>query len=229
MAVPLMAAGPALPALRPLAKPGLSAHHHPRNNLRESPPDVTDFAPWEVLSSRTALRDRWIDVTADACRDARGNVLDPFYTFSYPDWVQVVALTADDRLVLVRQYRHGARARTLELPAGAMDPQDATPVDTALRELREETGFTSTELRHICSLHPNTASHRNLCHTVLALNVLPGAETAHEAGEDIEVETMPLPTVLSNLTSGLLPQAMHVSALLMALSSSGRLDLSLRP
>jgi 8-oxo-dGTP pyrophosphatase MutT (NUDIX family) len=201
----------------------------PGNTQTGTLPTVTDLAPWEVLSSRTALRDRWIDVTADSCRDARGNVLDPFYTFAYPDWVQVVALTPDDRLVLIRQYRHGARARTLELPAGTMDAADAGPVDTAARELREETGFTSSRLQHVCSLHPNTATHRNLCHTVLALDAVPTAETAHEAGEDIVVETLPLAGVLSGLNSGLLTQAMHVSALVLALSAAGRLDLSLRP
>jgi 8-oxo-dGTP pyrophosphatase MutT (NUDIX family) len=211
-----------------LATLTLSAQHA-RQLADRDPANVTEYAPWEVLSSRTALRDRWIDVTADACRDARGNVLDPFYTFAYPDWVQVVALTPDDRLVLVRQYRHGARAHTLELPAGAMDASDAGPVDTAARELREETGFTSSRLQHVCSLHPNTVTHRNLCHTVLALDAVPTAETAHEAGEDIVVETLPLAGVLSGLNSGLLAQAMHVSALVMALSAAGRLDLSLRP
>jgi 8-oxo-dGTP pyrophosphatase MutT (NUDIX family) len=190
---------------------------------------VKDFAPWDVLSSRTALRDRWIDVTADACRDARGHILDPFYTFSYPDWVQVVALTTDNQIVLVRQYRHGARARTLELPAGAMDPTDPSPLETAARELREETGFVTSNLEHVCSLHPNTATHRNLCHTVLARDVVPSAATAHEAGEDIVVETMPLPAVVAGLNAGLLAQAMHVSALVLALSAAGKLDLSLRP
>jgi 8-oxo-dGTP pyrophosphatase MutT (NUDIX family) len=201
----------------------------PGHSQTGTPATVTDFAPWEVLSSRTALRDRWIDITADACRDARGNVLDPFYTFAYPDWVQVVALTPDDQIVLVRQYRHGARARTLELPAGGMDTADASPVDTAARELREETGFVSSRLLHVCSLHPNTATHRNMCHTVLALDAVLNAETTHEAGEDIVVETLPLAGVLSGLNSGLLAQSMHVASLLMALSAAGRLDLTLRP
>jgi 8-oxo-dGTP pyrophosphatase MutT (NUDIX family) len=192
-------------------------------------PAMTDFAPWTVLSTRTALRDRWIDVTAEAVRDARGNLLDPFYTFAYPDWVQVVALTAEDRIVLVRQYRHGARARTLELPAGAMDPADASPLETAARELREETGFVAAELRQVVSLHPNTATHRNRCHTVLALGVERSVSTAHEAGEDIVVETPPLAEVLAGLASGLLPQAMHVASLLLALQSAGRLELALRP
>jgi hypothetical protein len=81
----------------------------------------------------------------------------------------------------------------------------------------------------VCSLHPNTATHRNLCHTVLALDALPSGTVAHEAGEDIVVETMPLAGVLSGLNAGLLAQAMHVSALLLALSAAGKLDFSLRP
>jgi hypothetical protein len=63
---------------------------------------------------------------------------------------------------------------------------------------------------------------------VLALGARRMADTAHEAGEDIVVDTPPLAEVLAGLPSGLLPQAMHVSALLLALASAGRLDLSLR-
>jgi hypothetical protein len=94
--------------------------------------------------------------------------------------------------------------------------------------LREETGFVATGLRHIGSLHPNTATHRNRCHTVLALGAVPTAATAHEAGEDIAVETLPLAEVLAGLHRGLLPQATHVSSLLLALSAAGRLELALK-
>ncbi|MCI0752589.1 NUDIX hydrolase [Teichococcus vastitatis] len=197
------------------------------HRMNDTPTDR--FAPWEVLSSRTALRDRWINVTADACRDARGNVLDPFYTLSYPDWVNVVAITPRDELVLVRQYRHGAQRRTLELPAGAVDPQEADLAVAAARELREETGFVAPSLRITSSLHPNTATHRNRTHTVLALDAERTAETAHEAGEDISVELWPLEKVLRGLPEGLLPQSMHVSGLLLALQAAGRLDLRLSP
>jgi 8-oxo-dGTP pyrophosphatase MutT (NUDIX family) len=181
-----------------------------------------------VLATRTALRDRWIDVTADTVRDARGNVLDPFYTLSYPDWVQVVAITPRDELILVRQYRHGAREVTLELPAGAMDATDASPEEAGARELREETGYTAGGWRHVASLRPNTASHRNRAHTVLALDADLTHATAHEAGEDIAVELWPLARVLEGLPRGLLPQAMHVSGLTLALAAAGRLDLRLK-
>lgn len=190
---------------------------------------MRDLPDWDVLASRPVLRDRWIDITADRCRDARGNILDPFYTFRYPDWVNVVAITPADELVLVRQYRHGARCRTLELPAGAMDPGDADPATAGARELREETGYTARSFRLVSSLHPNTATHRNRCHAVLALDAALTHPTAHEVGEDISVELWPLARVLAGLADGILPQVMHAAALLQALGAAGRLDLSLRP
>ncbi|UFN51272.1 NUDIX hydrolase [Roseomonas sp. OT10] len=171
--------------------------------------------PWTLLHSRTALRDRWIDVTADAVEDARGHRLDPFYTLAYPDWVQVVALTADDRLVLVRQYRHGLRGPSLELPAGGVDG-DEEPLAAGARELMEETGHQAVEWRHVATLSPNTATHRNRCHSLLALGCRRVAEPAPGPGEDIAVELHPWREVLDRLHEGLLPQAMHVSALLLA-------------
>ncbi|MFZ6763224.1 NUDIX hydrolase [Pseudoroseomonas sp. WGS1072] len=184
---------------------------------------------WTVLGSRSVLRDRWIDITADRCRDARGNILEDFYTFAYPDWVNVVAITPRDELVLVRQYRHGWQGRVLELPAGAMDAGEDDPAVAGARELREETGYAAPGCRLVSTLSPNTVTHRNRCHAVLALGAELRHPTAHEAGEDITVELWPLPEVLARLGEGLLPQVMHVSALLLALSAAGRLDLRLRP
>jgi 8-oxo-dGTP pyrophosphatase MutT (NUDIX family) len=183
---------------------------------------------WEVLSSRTALRDRWIDVTAEAVRDARGNVLDPFYTLSYPDWVHVVAITPADELVLVRQYRHGVRAWLLELPAGGVDKDDVDPSIAGARELREETGYSATEWRYVGAFSPNPATHRNRVHTVLALGATLTDITHHEAGEDITVELLPLARVLEGLADDLMHHGLHVSSLLLALKVAGRLDLRLK-
>ena len=78
-----------------------------------APPPVPDpgaMRPWTVRRSRSVLRDRWIDVTADAVEDARGNLLDPFYTFAYPDWAQVVAVTDPLQVGFSRQAMVGVRA-----------------------------------------------------------------------------------------------------------------------
>ena len=93
--------------------------------------------PWTVRRSRTVLKDRWIHVNADAVEDARGNLLDPYYTFEYSDWVHVTALTPADELVLVRQYRHGSRDFSLELPAGGMDPGETDPLPAGARAAPE--------------------------------------------------------------------------------------------
>jgi 8-oxo-dGTP pyrophosphatase MutT (NUDIX family) len=185
-------------------------------------------APRAAPLGGSLLPHRWIHVTADAVRDSKGNVLDPFYSLSYPDWVHVVAVTPADELVLVRQYRHGAQAWTLELPAGAVDKADADPTVAAARELREETGYSAPEFRLLHSLSPNTATHRNRAHTVLALGATLTHPTAHEVGEDITVELWPLARVLAQLGAGLLPQAMHTASLLLALNAAGRIDFTLK-
>ncbi len=181
--------------------------------------------PWSVLGSRTVLRDRWIDVRADRVEDARGNVLDPFYTLGYPDWVHVVALTPAAELVLVRQYRHGLGASSLELPAGGMDPEEGDAMTAGARELLEETGYAAEAWRAVATLHPNTATHRNRCHAVLALGARRVAEPAPEPGEDITVELHPWRAVTARLHEGVMAQAMHVSALLLALAAAGELRL----
>lgn len=179
---------------------------------------------WTVRRSRTVLADRWIHVNADAVEDARGNLLDPYYTLEAPDWVSVVALTDADELVLVRQYRHGLRAPSLELPAGSVDPSDSDPVAAGRRELLEETGHEAAEWRIVSSLSPNTALQRNLNHTVLALGARRTREPALEPGEDIAVELRPWRAVVERLQDGALPQSMHVAGLLLALRAAGRLD-----
>jgi 8-oxo-dGTP pyrophosphatase MutT (NUDIX family) len=189
---------------------------------------LSEPGPWRVAASRRVLKDRWIDLRADACVDARGNVLDPYYVLGYGDWVQVVALTEADELVLVRQYRHAVGAVCLELPGGVMDPGEADPVAAGLRELAEETGYAAPAARLVASLRPNTATHTNHCHSVLAMDARLVGATAHEPGEDITTVLLPLAEALPRLAAGLLPQAMHVSALLLALAAAGRIDLTPR-
>lgn len=184
---------------------------------------------WDVLESRQLLHDRWINVHGDRCRTARGHIIEPYYTLTYPDWAQVVAITDADEIVLVRQYRHGAQRVTLELPAGNLDAEDTDPVLAAKRELSEETGFDAREWRLISSLSPNTATHRNRCHTILALGAYQARSPHQEDGEDIAVSVMPLAEVLAGLTKGIIPQTLHVAALFLALTAAGRLDLALRP
>ena len=95
---------------------------------------------WEILGSKYVVKDRWLTLRADDCRNADGQVIAPYYVLEYPPWVNVLALTPEHNVVLIKQYRHGIRQVILELPGGALDEQDASILDAAQRELREKQG-----------------------------------------------------------------------------------------
>jgi 8-oxo-dGTP pyrophosphatase MutT (NUDIX family) len=185
---------------------------------------------WRITQSETVLQDRWIDVRADHCLTPGGVEISPYYVLSYPEWVHVVAITADDHVVLVRQYRHAAGVLTLELPGGALDPADTDIEQAASRELEEETGFTAPYWEAITSLHPNPATHTNRVHFFLARDAVLTHPQSLDPGEaGLTVELFPIQTVLDGLRSGLLDQAAHASGLLLGLVAAGRLNLTATP
>jgi 8-oxo-dGTP pyrophosphatase MutT (NUDIX family) len=186
---------------------------------------VTDAPPWTRLSSRSLIEDRWIRLRADRIRTSEGTVLDPWYVLDYPDWVAAVALTGDDRLVMVRQWRHGAQTWSLELPGGVIDREDADPVAAGLRELREETGYEAEGWRHLYAGHANPAIQTNRLHVVLGVKARAVAAAAPEPGEDIRVELVPVPQVLAGIGTAMIGQSMHVGAILVGLAAAGRISL----
>jgi 8-oxo-dGTP pyrophosphatase MutT (NUDIX family) len=127
-------------------------------------------------------------------------------------WVNVVALTGERRLVVVRQYRFGNGSVTTEIPGGVVDPGEA-PEDAARRELREETGYTAERWSWLGTVEPNPAFLNNLCHHYLA----EGARRTHELeldpGEDIAVDTLDLEEVRARVGRGEIRHSLVISAL----------------
>src|SRR5947208_17062219 len=93
-----------------------------------------------------------------------------FFVIDSVNWVNVIALTPDQQLVMVEQYRHGSDTVELEIPGGMMDATDASPEATGARELREETGYEGEKPRPIGQIFPNPAIMSNTCFTVLVEN-----------------------------------------------------------
>lgn len=186
---------------------------------------MTKLSPWTTLGSTVLIEDRWIRLRADRIRTAEGTEIAPWYVLDYADWACVVALTADDQLVLVRQWRQGAQAWCLELPGGVIDPGETDPIAAARRELLEETGYAAPDWRMLYAAFPNPSTHSNRLHVVLATGAAPAAPVAHEPGEAITIETLPVADVLAGLGQGMIGQSMHVGAILVGLAAAGRIKL----
>jgi 8-oxo-dGTP pyrophosphatase MutT (NUDIX family) len=171
------------------------------------------LTPWKVLSSRLTYGDRWLRVRSDACRTAAGDLIDPYHVLEYPAWVNVVALTAEGEIVLVRQYRHGARTVMTELPSGNVEAGES-PEAAARRELEEETGLSAGTMVPVGTAYANPASHDNRVHSFLALELAEAGGRRHDPGEEIEVVRRDFAGYLGDVLAGREPaQALHLAAL----------------
>jgi len=178
---------------------------------------------WTVRKSRVVFSDRWVTLKADDCLTASGVEISPFYTLEYPDWVHAVALDENDHVILVRQYRHGYRGYTLELPGGVMDAADTDPVKAAARELAEETGYSAKAFRLLASLSPNPATHTNQVHVVLAQPAQWVKPPDPEPEEGINVIRIPAAEALRMALRGEMVHAQHVGMLVIGLQAANLL------
>ena len=169
--------------------------------------------PWTVRGARSLIKDRWLDLVAEDCVTPRGAELNPFYIFNYPDFVHAAAITSDGEVVLVRQYRHGARHVSLELPGGLVDP-DEDAVTAAVRELREETGYAGDSATLVHSGWANPVHYRNRLHLVLITGARLAGEAAPEPTEAFEVLTLPWPDLAARVRNGEVSHPTQLSSFL---------------
>lgn len=180
---------------------------------------------WTILNSKYVLKDKWLSVRADTCQMPDGRIVEPYYVLEYPTWVNVVALTKSQEVVLVQQYRHGIQKTVLELPSGAMEAEDISPLEAAKRELLEETGYASDNFLETGILSPNSANHTNITHCFLATDVEYVANSNLDITEQINVLLLPLSKVIELISNGGILQALHVCSLFFALQKLSKVQL----
>ena len=173
--------------------------------------------PWKVLESNY-LHPRF---RIDKCELANGNLLDATI-FEFRSWANIVALTKNGDVVLVKQYRHGVNDVLLEFPGGVVEDEE-DPIVGARRELLEETGYRAVELIAIGNIYPNAALQTNTLHCYLALDAEKVAEQNLDAGEDIEVHLMPLDELVELAKHGEFHHGLMVAILFRALAYLNRI------
>lgn len=136
-----------------------------------------------------------------------------FYVLDSRSWVNVIATTADQQLVMVEQFRHGTNTVELEIPGGILDTTDADPVATAIRELREETGYEGQNARLLGEVFPNPAIMSNTCYTAIIENCVCKHPTQFDSGEDIMTRLLPVSEISQFVTSGKIRHSLVLCAL----------------
>jgi 8-oxo-dGTP pyrophosphatase MutT (NUDIX family) len=134
-----------------------------------------------------------------------------FHIIESGEWVNIIPVTPDHRVVMVRQYRHGSRAVTLEIPGGLVDSGD-TPEEAAARELLEETGYRAEQWTKIGVANPNPAIFNNHCHTFLAQDIQKISDLIPDQTEDIEIVLIPLADIPELIQTGKIDHAIVISA-----------------
>ena len=167
---------------------------------------------WEKLDSEEVANYRIFKMRRDVRRSPRTGKEHSFFVLESPDWVNVIALTPENQVVMIHQFRHGTAEVILEIPGGMVDPDDDDPAETARRELLEETGYAVEEMIHIGTVHPNPAFLNNRCFTYLALNARWQQPPDFDGSEDIDVKLVPLADVQGLIGNGRINHALVVAA-----------------
>jgi 8-oxo-dGTP pyrophosphatase MutT (NUDIX family) len=148
--------------------------------------------PWKTIRSKLIGDFRIFKLRSDFKISPRTGKEHDFYVLDSVNWVNIIAVTPDRQLVMVEQYRHGSNTVELEIPGGMMDAGETDPVATAVRELREETGYEGENARLLGKIHSNPAILNNVTYTVLIENCRLQHGVEFDSGEDLITRLVPV-------------------------------------
>lgn len=171
---------------------------------------------WKLLDSKNVYREKWLQIRNDKCELPDGRIIDPYFVIEVPSWTNMVVITKEERIVLVRQYRQALGTTTLELPGGILEIGEA-PKSSAIREMQEETGYVSEEVEFIMQISPNPALMNNTAYFFLAKNAEKLTHTSFDPYEDIVIETYSKEELKQLLMNGKLQHGVQQGAIYQAM------------
>jgi 8-oxo-dGTP pyrophosphatase MutT (NUDIX family) len=180
---------------------------------------------WRLRASRYVVDSPYMRLRIDEVELPDGTIVPNYYVRESRGFVTVLPLTSDDRVVLVRQYRYGADSIHLELPAGMLlDGED--PLECALRELAEETGYEAERCELAAQYYPEPVRSTARAFVYIAFGVRKVGMPKPDPTEHLEVEVAALSEFRAMLADGRIDTGASIAAGYLALT---RLDASLKP
>jgi len=167
---------------------------------------------WPVIDTERLVHTRVFSLLKRQSRSPRTGEPCDFFLLEAPHWVNIVPITRDGQVVLVRQYRQGVSELTLEIPGGMVDPDDASAEHAARRELLEETGYTAGTMRQAGWVEPNPALQNNRCYTFVADDLHTPGALQPDGSEDLEVVHIPLAQIPEYVRSGQIRHSLVITA-----------------
>ena len=168
---------------------------------------------WQRLNEKVIAATRIFELIGVRFRHPVRKTEGDFVVIKAPDWVNIIAITSDQRMVLVKQFRFGIDDVSLEIPGGMVELGE-DPISTALRELEEETGYVGTDAKLLGVVHPNPAIQSNRCHMIFVRDVKRSSELSWDDDEELEVLTEPVERVYELAAAGKITHSLVLDALL---------------
>ena len=189
---------------------------------------------WEEIKTEHLIQNEWIDFRQSAYRFPDGSVFEPYYSYSRRDYVVVVASDTEGRYILVRQFRQGIKEVTNEFPAGGIERTDGKEygkveaaedaLEAAKRELLEETGYESTEWKHLITVPSNATIADNYAHIYRACNSVKVSGQDLDTTEFLNVGLYSADEIEKMIKENDFQQAVHIMAWLLALRNDGQVQ-----
>lgn len=178
---------------------------------------------WKVLESEYLFNVPWLTVRKDKCELPNGRIMPAFYVNEYPDWVSGFALTKDNKVVMVKQYRHGIGQVCIETPGGVMDAGE-DPETAMRRELMEETGYQFQSAEFLGQVCANPSTGNNYLNMFLLTGGEKTGTQSLDETEDLEVALYTIDELKVLLKENKIMQSMHVSCIFYALNRLGQMQ-----
>ena len=167
---------------------------------------------WKILKSEYIAHRPWMTARCDMVQLPDGRVNPEYWVLEFPDWVNVIAITKEGDMVMVRQYRHALGVTEYEICAGVIE-EGEEPLVAAKRELLEETGYAGGEWTEYMTICANPSNHTNLAHTFLAIGVEPMSEQHLDDTEELTCHLLSQQDVFDMLQRGEILQALMAAPL----------------